>query len=334
MRRKESGNENVDALIQLYQLSKDELDARVHQALRNLERADIGTIHSFAATLLRLYPLEAGVDPQFHEDEGQQFERIFDEQWDLWLDQELSLKSSHADDWRKILKKLDLEQIKGLARSLCSETVELTRGEANQQRQLDRVLRAWLQGLLATAASLSENHPEDRVNEKLICAAREIIQEYLHQGGLAATALAGQKAYLLEHAINNSTKGWSESDVEEARKLLRAAKGLCQIDVALTGLIWQLLVPYVERFRETFVQEGSVSFDGLLIRARNLVRDHLRVREELKRQYLTILIDEFQDTDPIQYEILLYLAERPGNSARDWRKVELTPGKVFVVGDP
>ena len=85
---------------------------RVHQALRNLERADIGTIHSFAATLLRLYPLEAGVDPQFHEDEGQQFERIFDEQWDLWLDQELSLKSSHADDWRKILKKLDLEEIK------------------------------------------------------------------------------------------------------------------------------------------------------------------------------------------------------------------------------
>ena len=78
---------DVDALIQLYQLSKDELDARVHQALRNLERADIGTIHSFAATLLRLYPLEAGVDPQFHEDEGQQFERIFDEQWDLWLDQ-------------------------------------------------------------------------------------------------------------------------------------------------------------------------------------------------------------------------------------------------------
>ena len=60
-----------------------------------------------------------------------------------------------------------------------------------------------------------------------------------------------------------------------------------------------------------FVHEGFISFDGLLIRARNLVRDHLRVREELKRQYRTILIDEFQDTDPIQYEILLYLAERP-----------------------
>ncbi len=81
----EKRQREVEALIQLYQLSKDELDGRVQEALRNLERADIGTIHSFAATLLRLYPLEAGVDPQFHEDEGKQFERIFNEQWDLWL---------------------------------------------------------------------------------------------------------------------------------------------------------------------------------------------------------------------------------------------------------
>ena len=147
MRRKESDNGDVDALIQLYQLSKDELDDRVHQALRNLERPILAPFIASRRPCCGCYPLEAGIDPQFHEDEGQQFERIFDEQWDLWLDQELSLKSSHADDWRKILKKLDLEQIKGLARSLCSETVELTRREANQQRQLDRVLRAWLQGL-------------------------------------------------------------------------------------------------------------------------------------------------------------------------------------------
>ena len=44
------------------------------------------------------------------------------------------------------------------------------------------------------------------------------------------------------------------------------------------------------------------------MRARNLVRDQHRVRAELKKSYRTILIDEFQDTDPIQYEILLYLA--------------------------
>ncbi len=65
-------------------------------ALRNLERSDIGTIHSFAANLLRLYPIEAGVDPQFREDDGAEFDRLFDEQWDAWLDQELALRRAPA----------------------------------------------------------------------------------------------------------------------------------------------------------------------------------------------------------------------------------------------
>jgi ATP-dependent helicase/nuclease subunit A len=84
----------------------------------------------------------------------------------------------------------------------------------------------------------------------------------------------------------------------------------------------------------TLHRDGHLSFDGLLVRARNLVRDQRRVRAELKRRYQTILIDEFQDTDPIQYEILLYLAERSGQAAADWRQVKVEPGKIFVVGDP
>jgi ATP-dependent helicase/nuclease subunit A len=324
--------QQVESLIQRYQLSKDELDRRVHEALRNLERADIGTIHSFAATLLRLYPLEAGVDPQFHEDEGSQFERIFDQQWNLWLDQELSLKSSRAGDWRKVLKQLSLEQVKDLAKSLCAETVQLDPLQPDKPRQA--VLRSWLRALIDSAAGLRQRHPEDRVNERLVRAAQMIIQTFLDSGDCSETTLAEQMAYLLERSVDRETKGWTERDVEEARNLVRAAKGLCKVDEDLIHLVRQLLVPYAGGLREIFVHEGFISFDGLLIRARNLVRDHLRVRQELKRQYRTILIDEFQDTDPIQYEILLYLAEQPGNSATDWRKVKLTDGKVFVVGDP
>ena len=54
---------DAEALIALYQLSKDELDSRIHDALRNMERSDIGTIHSFAANLLRLYPPRSGRRP-------------------------------------------------------------------------------------------------------------------------------------------------------------------------------------------------------------------------------------------------------------------------------
>jgi ATP-dependent helicase/nuclease subunit A len=322
----------LENLLETYRLSKDELDRRLQEALRNLERAEIGTIHSFAATLLRLFPLEAGVDPQFHEDDGKQFRRIFDQQWHLWLDQELALESPRAGEWRQALKQLTLEQIKDLAKSLCSESVQLEPLRAKQAG--DAALRAWLRSLLDNAASLSVRHAEDRINEKLVRAARSIIQAFIDGVDSSGTALAGQRACLLEHSINRDTKGWTEADFKQAHSLVSAAKGLCRVDAALTHLIWQLLVPYAARFRDIFVHEGFISFDGLLIRARDLVRDHLRVREELKRQYRTFLIDEFQDTDPIQYEILLYLAERPGSTAMDWRKVKLTPGKVFVVGDP
>ena len=328
----EKTRKDIEALIACYQLSKDELDSRAHDALRNMERSDIGTIHSFAGNLLRLYPLEAGVDPQFHEDDGAEFDRLFDEQWNLWLDQELSLRSSHAEDWRKVLPRCQLDQIKALAKSISTENVDL-RQNLDEPNTIPATLRDWLAKLESQAAELTKLHPEDRLNEKLVDAARAVLGEFL-QAGRRSDALKEESALLSEKSISRNLKGWEPGDVAEAQEVVRAAKGLVHVDGELTGLLWRLLVPYAGEFRERFIREGHLSFDGLLVRARNLVRDQEHVRADLKRRYRAILIDEFQDTDPIQYEILLYLTEAQGASAKDWRKVELTPGKVFVVGDP
>jgi len=328
----EKTRKDIEALIACYQLSKDELDSRAHDALRNMERSDIGTIHSFAGNLLRLYPLEAGIDPQFHEDDGAEFDRLFDEQWNLWLDQELSLRSCHAEDWRKVLPRCQLDQIKALAKSISTENVDL-RQNLDRPNTIPATLRDWLAKLKSQAAKLTKLHPEDRLNEKLVDAARAVIGEFL-QAGRRSDALKEESALLSEKSISRNLKGWEPGDVAEAQQVVRAAKGLVHVDGELTGLLWRLLVPYAGEFRERFIREGHLSFDGLLVRARNLVRDQEHVRADLKRRYRAILIDEFQDTDPIQYEILLYLAEAQGASAKDWRKVELTPGKVFVVGDP
>ncbi|HEY7321933.1 MAG TPA: UvrD-helicase domain-containing protein [Candidatus Binatia bacterium] len=325
----------VESLIDRFQLSKHDLDERVHEALRNIERSSIGTIHSFAATLLRLYPMEAGIDPQFEEDDGKQFERIFDQQWDLWLDQELALTGKHSDDWRKILRKLGLDQVKALAGSLCSESVDLQRGQHNAlENGVLELLQPWFQDLESTAAALMEVHTEDRQNEKLVRAALSVIREFRRCGAIADNDLGGNRSLLSEKSINRDIQGWPANDLVAAARLVRVARGLVRIDSELTEVLWGLLVPFAETFREFFVREGFVSFDGLLIRARNLIRDRRHVREELKRQFRAILIDEFQDTDPIQYEIILYLAEEANHSARDWRNVKLTRGKIFVVGDP
>jgi superfamily I DNA/RNA helicase len=94
-----------------------------------------------------------------------------------------------------------------------------------------------------------------------------------------------EKSLIAEKSVNRGLKGWSESDVAEVQELVRVARGLFQVDLALTGLLRSVVAPFAETFREFFVREGLLSFDGLLMRARNLVRDQPAVREQLKRQY-------------------------------------------------
>src|ERR1044071_5354673 len=147
-------------LIALYCLSNDELENRVQDALRSLERSDVGTIHSFAANLLRLYPLEAGLDPQFHEDDGSAFEQLFDEQWSLWLDQELSLASARAVEWQIILSRCRLDHVKALAKSLTTENVDL-RQNTDDVTILPAALLDWLSQLQNRATILLDRHPED-----------------------------------------------------------------------------------------------------------------------------------------------------------------------------
>src|SRR6185312_4796233 len=96
----------------------------------------------------------------------------------------------------------------------------------------------------------------------------------------------------------------------------------------------RLLSPFAERFRREYSRRGWISFDGLLRRARDLVRDQPRVREDAKRRFAALLIDEFQDTDPLQGELLMFLAEKTGGAAKTWRDVVPAAGRIFVVGDP
>ncbi|MBM4264525.1 MAG: hypothetical protein FJ145_24245 [Deltaproteobacteria bacterium] len=326
----EKNQSAVQGLIQLYQLSKEEMDGRIHNALRDLDRSNIGTIHSFAATLLRLYPLEAGVDPQFREDDGAEFEGLFDEQWDNWLGQELALTSPRAPAWRRVLARFQIEQIKQLAKSLASETVELNNPVT---KTIPAAVADWLAQLESAAAELVENHSGDRSNDKVARAALAILRDF-RKSGSRSEQLAAHYQEVADRSINPKLVGWSPEECATLREIARAVNGLGTVDAELTALLWNLLGPFAAAFREQFVSAGHLSFDALLVRARNLVRDDRRVRGELKRRFRAILIDEFQDTDPIQYEILLYLAEQPGSLASDWRQVKLAPGKVFVVGDP
>ena len=115
----------MDELRTHYRLTADDIATRAKAALRDLEKAQIGTVHSFAAHLLRLFPLEAGVDPAFREDDGLRFDESFQLAWDVWIDRELGREGAHHSRWRTLLHSTPLEQLRGLAYALCNDLIDL-----------------------------------------------------------------------------------------------------------------------------------------------------------------------------------------------------------------
>ena len=89
----------------------------------------------------------------------------------------------------------------------------------------------------------------------------------------------------------------------------------------------------VDEYDERKRRAGKLDFVDLLVCARDLVKNQQPVREYLQNRFSHLFIDEFQDTDPLQAEILLLLAaDDPAES--DWLKIRPLAGKLFVVGDP
>ena len=76
-----------------------------------------------------------------------------------------------------------------------------------------------------------------------------------------------------------------------------------------------------------------MDFDDLLHHARDLLATSEPVRLALAKKYPRILVDEFQDTDPLQAEILWRLAG-DGTSDTPWHEQQIRPGALFLVGDP
>ena len=85
--------------------------------------------------------------------------------------------------------------------------------------------------------------------------------------------------------------------------------------------------------------DGRLEFHDLLVLARKVLRDPVQgpvVRAALHERYQRLLLDEFQDTDPIQIELAVRIAAaEPEHADEDaWRDVDVAPGRLFVVGDP
>jgi ATP-dependent helicase/nuclease subunit A len=334
---RESENARLKEFQERYHVSTEHIKEKVAAALNDLEKAHLATLHSFAAHVLRLYPLESGVDPHFQEDDGTKFSEIFSEAWDRWLDEVLGDQRLNDAQWREILDIVDLKGIRGFAFALCDDLVSLPelKTQLDSERQ-SPALASWLHASKQKIARLLQEYaqPKPRKIERLLEVAERLFDLVAREGWSGAGNLADEEKALLASAIGQAPKGWISEDFQEARRVIQGAHRLLNVDEGFLAMVVRLLEPFIQHVRRTYADKGWIRFDGLLVRVRDVLRDYPRVREQLKTDFQAIMVDEFQDTDPLQYEILLYLGEQLGDHCQQWDAIRLVPGKLFIVGDP
>jgi ATP-dependent helicase/nuclease subunit A len=306
------------------------LEERARSALAEIDRAEISTIHGFCAHFLREFPIEAGLVPSFTVDEGPKFEELFECEWGRWLDLELKADAPRRAEWLRVLAKAKLGDLREVAAGLSS--FHVPDGALDPERALEAGQRKLLHAVTELSGRLesiaARNPGENRLKKQLIQ-----VSAYLQ-----SPTPEGYEE--LPDKPSEEKKGWPPGTYDAAQDLmaeaLPLAADLARLDSELLADALGLVSTFARTFRASFVREGWIGFDGLLIKARDLLAstDFPEVREQAKRKYDFVVVDEFQDTDPVQCEIALFLAEEAGRRAPDAASVRLARGKLFIVGDP
>ena len=308
---------------------------RLQGALTDLETAHASTIHSFAAELLLERPVEAVVDPGFSISDQLGSTVLFDRVWSDWLSDQLG---DTAGPLRcAYVAGLTGEQLKACARSLLAHRDLQLNGE---ELDLTAAHDAFVEAFVPRASELYEHVRTHCRSFDCSCHAR-VMAAYGAAAQMDGAAEADNLARVagLSLGIKRPQKACKDrsvrdvcvaglNELEELVSELRGPAGhtvACRLVRALGGM--------VEAYEAAKQQRAQLDFDDLLLKARDLLRDNRAVRRYFQKRFRMIFVDECQDTDPLQTEMVFFLAE-DGAVASDWRDVKVAPGKLFFVGDP
>ncbi len=310
---------------------------RIRKALDEMDTAPLGTLHSFCASLLRLRPSEAGVDPRFSVLDAVQ-EAVFEREcWEEWVRKALQQEApavanfcraggtlSHLEDLKRFL----LEN-HSLLKELPKSRV-LPDGKAFLARW-----EGWLGEVQeATQPCRTDSDTFFKMMEKLNALREEFRKR---EGTALILALAG--AAVPSPVKSGNRAHWPPNALEKAREKAAVLKNETEQfsrlvgDAVVAGVVaW--LSGYLKEYDRRKREAGYLNFDDLLLRTRDLLKNDGVVREEWKDRFDRLFVDEFQDTDPLQAEIVFFLCEKKGSHASRWEEVKIEKGKLFLVGDP
>jgi ATP-dependent helicase/nuclease subunit A len=327
---------------------------RLGKGLDDIDRAFIGTIHAFCARLLRERPLEVGLDPAFQEMELEERVTIRRTFWRSYLER----LARESDPILESLARAGLKPVGlyGLFDAIVENPDVEFRVEpavAGTAAELDAV-RTRLEELVERAWELMPDRMPDRDWDSFQRKLRtlhftrdvtwwaEPADLYEALGSLCkdakghTTTLNRWRHAAQAKALCADVNRFAVGDTPARNLYLRwlAHRYTLAVGLARAGAL---------EFAAHRRRVGKLDFGDLLVLAGDLLRSNPAVRRDLGTRYRRLLVDEFQDTDPLQAEIMMLLASEPdvageagdsGASHPAWRRAVPRPGALFVVGDP
>ncbi len=313
--------------------------ARLQEAMDHVEQCLIGTIHSFCGRLLRERPIEAGVDIAFEELDEAAEGRLRREAWNEHLARmhaagdpiiaqlyELGLEPGELRE--TYLEFADYPDVEQWPAPACDLDPALAEGAR-------KALREWRD----FAGSVGEL-PRHAGNDKLIPFLRDLPRRLRNMTLSRDRELMDLLEECLRHR-NVVLKEWPGKRDRAQGVKARWHHFLDAIAIPLMeqwrlkryGTVLEVLLGAVVVFAGMRQARGALSYQDLLMKAAALLRDKPHIRRYFRERFTHLLVDEFQDTDPVQAEVMLLLtADDPTQC--DWRKCKPVDGSLFVVGDP
>jgi ATP-dependent helicase/nuclease subunit A len=325
---------------------------RCAAAADQLDGSAIGTLHAFAQRILSENPVEAGLPPRVEILDEVSTDVEFDRRWTAFRDQlladpelERTLLLLFATGVRDVaLRILAVEFDRNW--DLVDERVDPSAPDPPDVAHLlggalDRIdaICAQRGGCTDTADKLLERLDEVAAHAERL---RSLDDELDLLDELAGNGPTKPPSY----RVGNKGKAGSWPDVAALRaEVAEAGEELARITGIVAEACARRIGAAIRGFTLTSADQrraaGQLAFHDLLVLSRSLLRhpEHGRaVRDRLHGRYRHLLLDEFQDTDPIQVELAVRIAAADPASAEaaepDWADVPVAPGQLFVVGDP
>lgn len=329
------------ALERAYRSSADgsELRERLGEALGNLDLIFIGTIHSFCGALLRERPIEVGLDPSFEEIDEEDDKEFRASCWDDYM---ASLDGERRLRFDELLSlRVDVNTLRAVYDRVSMFTDVTLPFEEQARPNFDRIRDTLFPLLEAAAPYIPTVEPDkgwDPV-QKLVRQTRQKMRLVDLSDNMRILECAQEFDRKLDVTLNRWTSKAQASEMKQ-----RFADW--QIGVLFPFLqnwreyLYPKLIAFVrpalDYYRERRFASGKLNFQDLLMEAAGLLRDNGEARRYFAGRYRRLLVDEFQDTDPIQAELMFLLTgeSEEGGEEKDWRRLKPRPGSLFVVGDP